>query len=198
MDLANVQRIAQGYVWRYCRALTLRTGNDETARMEIQEIKRTLDGRVQTFTTEGLVSTTRLAVVRFDFKADRRVQDFLFPQGGFTLGFFWAYRNYLLYRFCKPDGSLIAHRFDIIRQATLKPGCLTYDDLAVDIWVTPDGLAIVEDEDEFAAFIVEGKVSTRDIANVERTKQLLLRAHNRIFREADEMLEALQLPTPIP
>jgi predicted RNA-binding protein associated with RNAse of E/G family len=159
--------------------------------MLVREIKRTLDGREQVFETEGLVSNSRLAIVRFEFLQDRRAGGFLFPRRGYTLGFFWAYRHYLLYRFCGPDGALIAHRFDIAARVRLRPGLVTYDDLAVDLWVSPGGETRVEDEDEMAVFVEQGKVGGRALALVERTKHLLLSQHARIVNEATNELAAI-------
>lgn len=152
--------------------------------MEVLEIKRTLDGREQVFTTEGLLSSRRLAVVRFRFAQERRVNGFLLPKGSYTLGYFWAYRHYLLYRFCRPDGTVLAYRFDIIDRARLRPGRIEYRDLALDIWVAPEGTVIIEDEDEVAAYAAAGRLTPADLALIERTKRLLIAQHPRITAEA--------------
>lgn len=163
--------------------------------MEVREIKKTLDGREQVFTTEGLLLSPRLAVVRFWFPEERRVSGLVLPQGGYTLGYFWAYRHYLLYRFCGPDGALIAHRFDIIDRVRLRPDHVEYRDLALDIWVRPAGETLVEDEEEVAAYAASGRLTPDELALIERTKQLLLTRHHRITAEAAAITSSLLSPS---
>jgi hypothetical protein len=160
----------------------------------VREVKRTLDGREQAFAVEPLILSARLAVVRFRLAQDRSVSGFHFPAGSTTLGYFWAHRHYLLYRFCGPDGGLIAHRFDIIDRAHIRTTRIDYRDLAVDVWVAADNRFFVEDEDELAAYAAAGKVSERELAIVGRTLRLLRARHHRIIAEAEALTRTLAVP----
>ena len=162
---------------------------------EILEVKRFPEGRQETYRCQVLDMTPRRAVVLFLHPGERRAGGFLFPAGSRTYGFFWAWRHYSLYVLHRPDGGLIAHRFDVIDEARLRPGRVEYLDLALDVWVDPSGRAWTEDEDEVEELASQGLFSPRRLALIERTKRLLLAHHRRITAEAlDELRRLGQVP----
>lgn len=158
---------------------------------EIIEVKRFPEGRQETYRCQALHASPRLAVVLFLHPGERRAGGYLFLAGSRTYGFFWARRHYSLYVLCRPDGGLIAHRFDVIDQVRLRPGRVEYLDLALDVWVGPSGRAWTEDEDEVAELATRGLLSQRQLGLIERTKRLLLARHSRITAEAQEELRRL-------
>jgi predicted RNA-binding protein associated with RNAse of E/G family len=157
----------------------------------IVETKRTLDGRVQTFHCAGLLVTARLAVVRFDHSAARSVAGFFFPEGSYTVGYFWRTRPYNCYRFTSPSGEAIAYRFDVVDRVRIQDHAVGFRDLLLDIWVDPAGHARVEDEDEVAAARAAGLLRERDLARIERSRRLIFRDHPRIIAECEAILEAM-------
>jgi hypothetical protein len=162
---------------------------------KVLEVKRFPEGRQETYRCQALDVSPRLSVVLFLHPGERRAGGFLFPAGSRTYGFFWARRHYSLYALHRPDGSLIAHRFDVIDEVRLRPGRVEYLDLALDVWVDPSGRAWTEDEDEVVDLASRGLLSPRRLALIERTKRLLLARHHLITAEAQEELRRLgQMP----
>ena len=162
---------------------------------EVLEVKRFPRGGQETYRCLALDMSPRLAVLLFPHPSERRAGGFLFPAGSRTYGFFWARRHYLLYVLRRPDGALIAHRFDVVDEVRLRPGRVEYLDLALDIWVDPSGRAWTEDEDEVAELASQGLLSSQRLALIERTKRLLLASHRRIAAEARDDLRRLgQIP----
>lgn len=158
---------------------------------EILEVKRFPEGRQETYRCQALHTSPRLAVVLFIHPGERRAGGFLFPAGSRTYGFFWARRHYSLYVLRRPNGGLIAHRFDVIDEVRLRPGRVEYLDLALDVWVDPSGNAWTEDEDEVAELASRGILSPRQLGLIERSKRLLLARHEPITAEALQELRRL-------
>jgi hypothetical protein len=154
-----------------------------TATGQIVETKRTLDGRVQSFRCAGLLVSPRLAVVRFDHGGERRAGGFFFPTESFTLGVFWRWRPYNCYRIAGPDGTVIAHRFDVVDRVQIGPNRVDYRDLLLDLWVSPSGDVHVEDEDDVEQAEHDGLLTAAMRSRIERTRALLLRDHRRIVGE---------------
>lgn len=57
----------------------------------------------------------------------------------------------------RDDGHIKGWYCNVGRPAVLKDNMLHYDDLALDLWVRPDGIQKVMDEDEFAALELDEK-----------------------------------------
>ena len=150
----------------------------------VTEIKRFLDGRQELFRCEGLAVGAREAVIRFQHREPRTVGGFHFPAGSVTYGFFWRGRHYILYRFVGPDGRLIAHRFDVVDEVRISRHRVEYLDLALDMWVDPDGRAWLEDEEEVAEYAARGLLSPQQLALVEQTRRHLAARYRRIIEGA--------------
>ncbi len=143
-------------------------------------MKRHLDGRVEEFLCDALTVTPEYAVVRFVL--DREIGGY--PVGTQTLGFFWRRRRYVLYRMLEPDGGPRKDRFDVVEGVTISPERLEYVDLFVDVVVERDGTAVVEDEEEMRAAWRRGLLNPAQVEQIEWTRDLLLRRHRRIIRDA--------------
>ncbi len=156
--------------------------------MRITEVKRHLDGRVERFDCLLVTRRPQLIVVRFDHRRTRRAGGLLIPAGSRSYGFFWRRRGYVLYRIVGPDGSLIAHRFDVVEDVRLGDA-VSYTDLLLDVWIDPEGRVWVEDEEEVAEHGRHGLLSPAQRARIERTQALLLRRHGSIGREAAGLLD---------
>ena len=156
----------------------------------IIENKRHVDGQQELFQCEGLVVSAREAVIRFRHQQPRTVGGFHFPAGSVTYGFFWRGRHYILYRFVGPDGRLIAHRFDVVDEVRISRRRVEYLDLALDVWVDPDGRARLEDEEEVAEYAARGLLSPERLALIERTRRHLLARCRRIIEGAAALLAA--------
>ena len=157
----------------------------------IRETKRTLDGRRQTFDCGLVAVTPRLALVRFEHAAPRSAGGFFFPAGSCTYGLFWAGRHYNLYRFTGPDAAVIAYRFDVVDRVRIGPGRVSYHDLLLDVWISPNGAILVEDEDEVAAALADGLLTPAQVATIARTRALITGKHARIVAEVERVSAGL-------
>lgn len=149
------------------------------------ETKRTLDGRVQRFECAAVSYAPRLAVVRFNLSGRRRLGEYIFQAGSYSLGYFWPGRSYNCYRFTGPDGGAILYRFDVVDRVRIAPGRVAYRDLALDVLVSPEGRITVEDEDEVAAAERAGWIGARERRRIDLTRALLVTRHRRIIAEVE-------------
>ncbi|MCS7179201.1 MAG: nicotinamide-nucleotide amidohydrolase family protein [Anaerolineae bacterium] len=69
--------------------------------------------------------------------------------GDLWLETFYTDRWYNVFEIRAPDGQLKGRYCNITRPARITPGTISADDLALDLWVDPDGRATVLDEEEF-------------------------------------------------
>ena len=85
------------------------------------ETKRTLDGRVQRFSTQLLLRTPRFVAVRYALGGATAftLGGFVIPPGSVSTGFFWRGRAYNLYHFTRADGTPIADRFDVVERVRI-------------------------------------------------------------------------------
>jgi predicted RNA-binding protein associated with RNAse of E/G family len=84
------------------------------------------------------------------------------PPDTISFGYFWKRRPYSIYRMKGPAGQIIAHRFDASTVVAIEPAAITYRDLVLDWWITPDGTIIEEDLDEFEAMVADNRMTPRD------------------------------------
>jgi Protein of unknown function (DUF402) len=150
----------------------------------ILEVKRHLDGRTEVFECERVLVTPNQAVVRFQIPVDVGAV----PAGTLTLGFFWRWRNYNLYRFVSPESDVLGHRFDVVSDVRIAPDRVKYLDLLLDVLVAADGAVTIEDEEDVARALADGSLTPKQSRTIERTRDLLVRSHDRIVREAMELV----------
>jgi protein associated with RNAse G/E len=72
------------------------------------------------------------------------------PQGTASLEYYWLTRWYNVFCFLRPDGQILSYYCNINLPPSFDGTTLTYTDLDLDLWVTPDGHWQVLDEEEFA------------------------------------------------
>jgi len=121
--------------------------------MEVLEVKRTLAGAEETFSCEAaIMNAPRAAVLLYPISAPRRVAGLLdLPAGTVTVAYFWADRPYNVYHWVSPEGETIAWYFNLSGPAHIDGGQVQWQDLEVDVLVTPDLGARVLDEDRLPA-----------------------------------------------
>lgn len=147
-------------------------------------------GEVREYPCTLLHMDTRLAVVRFVMARGGVITGtpVEVPPGSVSDGYFWKRRPFNAYRMRRADGSLIAHRFDAVADVRFSREAITYRDLALDWWVTPAGLVIEEDRDEFDALTASGALSAGDVrAATSAARQILSR-----YRHVIDELETLE------
>jgi len=84
--------------------------------------------------------------------------------------YFYDDRWYNIFEICASDGRLKGWYCNVTRPARIGAGEVAAEDLALDLWVGPDGETRVLDEDEFAALglnPVEREAARRALAELE-------------------------------
>jgi hypothetical protein len=147
---------------------------------KILEVKRHLDGREEIFECERILVTPNEAVVRFEIPVDVGKV----PAGTLTIGFFWRWRTYNLYRFVSPESDVLGHRFDVVSEVRIAPDRVRYLDLLLDVLVDQDGHVTVEDEEDVTEALSAGMLTDKQLETIERTRDQLTRSHERIARDA--------------
>lgn len=149
------------------------------------EIKHRPDGRVESFHCALLSYAGRYALVRYTYESEFAWQGFVFRPGGFTRAWYWRNRPYLLYRMYGADGEHIVDRFDVIDRVTLRRSRCEYRDLYLDVWIGPDGIAHLDDEDELLEAESSGVITRDEAEGARHAARLLLRNHRRIIAAAE-------------
>ncbi|HEX2035080.1 MAG TPA: DUF402 domain-containing protein, partial [Chloroflexota bacterium] len=152
----------------------------------LTEIKTTLSGRIDRFDCEVVERADDHVVVLYRVPAAREVHGVWLPAGTVTLGYFWPARPYNLYHWVTPDGSTLAHYFNIGDVTRLEGPNLHWRDLAVDILATPDGRVQVLDEDELPPDLDPGLRRY-----VESARDEVLRCLPSLIRESEARAAAL-------
>ena len=155
------------------------------------EEKTKLDGTVQRYELLAVAQTETFAAGRYVVPAAGGPPRFpvVIPAGTVSDGYFWESRPYIVYRMRGPDGALICHRFDAVRDVRVSQGHVRYTDLVLDWWVLPDGRVIEEDEDELESAIAEGVISAPEAAEILDRGRVAESEAPGIIREL-ELLEA--------
>lgn len=159
--------------------------------MRITEVKRHLEGGAHRFECELVLRRPHLVIVLFRHWRSRSAGGFSIPRGSRTHGFFWRRRPYSLYRIVRPDGELIAHRYDVVDDIRLGGREVSYLDLLLDIWIAPDRSVEIEDEDDVVEYARRGLLSKVQVEAIHRARALVLRRHAAIAREASRLLKGV-------
>lgn len=149
--------------------------------MEILEVKRTLDGAVQTFRCTAAEVTPQRAVLLYTISRGRRIADVELPAGTVTVAYYWANRPYNLYHWVAPAGETLAWYFNASGPARIGDGRVEWEDLEVDVLVTPDLRVQVLDEDRFPADLA---ASTH--AEIEAARRRILDEYETVTQEVEE------------
>ena len=161
----------------------------------ITEVKLRLRGEPKQFEVEMLRREGALTLVRFVTKTAMKGDENRFEAGSYTFGYFWDDRNYNIYRMHLADGSLYAHRFDVLKDVAFDGKRLYWTDLLLDAWLLSDGQLAWKDEDQLEDYLSRGWMSVEDGELVLRTRLLLEASVGQIVAEAEDLLQsALPLP----
>jgi hypothetical protein len=141
-------------------------------------VVRKLDlNRQETFRYEGrlLARTATAVTVEAIFTRYERLElDYtVFERGDRMVEFFYSDRWYNVFA-CHAVGSdrLRGWYCNIAHPAVIEDGQVSQVDLALDVWVYPDGRTLVLDEDEFAALPLTDDDRAAAWAAVEEIKRL--------------------------
>ncbi|MFN8386689.1 MAG: DUF402 domain-containing protein [Anaerolineales bacterium] len=74
----------------------------------------------------------------------------------------------------RDDGQIKGWYCNIGKPAVIEDGVVSYVDLALDLWVSADGVQTILDEDEFAALELTGEFRASALTGLNELKQLFL------------------------
>ena len=95
---------------------------------------------------------TSIRLEGFFNRDDTPVGPVVFKRGDRLVETFYSDRWYNVFAvYDRDDGALKGWYCNVTRPATITNDVVSGDDLALDVWVSPDGAAMVLDGDEFAA-----------------------------------------------
>ena len=148
------------------------------------ERKRKPDGSERRYRCDLEYASSSLVVVSYVMRQGGAVfgTPIDIPPGSVSYGYFWRARPYTVYRMRDGD-CIIAHRFDAVTGVSLREGQVSYRDLALDWWLTPEGELIEEDRDEFEELRRDGAFSPADLAAAGRAERVLARAVEHLLPE---------------
>ena len=66
----------------------------------------------------------------------------------------------------------------------IAPDRVKYLDLLLDVLVAPDGTVTIEDEEDVRQALADGLLTPKQSRTIERTRDLLVRSHDRIVHDA--------------
>ncbi len=140
--------------------------------MNVLEVKRRLDGTVRTYSCEAVEVADEHAVLLYRLPGPGRVADLALPAGTLTVAYYWTDRPYNVYHWIAPtepgctasrtppndprgaanvanapSGETLGYYFNLSGPVRIGRDRLEWEDLEVDVLVTPDGRVRVLDED---------------------------------------------------
>ncbi len=110
-----------------------------------------------------------------------RIADIDIAPGSTTIAHYWQSGGYVLWRMFSADRTLLGSLFHICNNTDIQETSVSYDDLILDIWITPQGFARVLDEDELADAISAGLVTENEQSWIEKQKGIILTDYSAII-----------------
>jgi hypothetical protein len=124
-----------------------------------REVKHLLlTGETRIFYCERLFFQKDCGILKYVLENTVTVNNQILPQNTVTYGFYWRNRPYTLYRWFDPQGVRLGDYFNIADHVNLSPSQFEWRDLIVDIFISPQGVINVLDEDELPPDL-EGKLA---------------------------------------
>ena len=148
---------------------------------KIEEIKRHKNKPGQRFLCDLALREQDHIVLVYHAEAAGRISDIDIAPGSTTIAHYWQSGGYVLWRMFAADCTLIGTLFHICTNTDIQETSVSYDDLILDIWVSPQGFARVLDEDELDDAINEGLVTDDEKSWIETQKQIILAEYKSII-----------------
>jgi uncharacterized protein len=108
-------------------------------------------------------------------RADMPFMDVVFKTGDRFVEYYYTDRWYNIFVIHdRDDGTVKGWYCNIGRPAVMKDSVVSYVDLALDLWVSVDGIQTVLDEDEFEALNLDEELRVGALNGLNELKQLFL------------------------
>ncbi len=114
----------------------------------VEEIKIHKNKETQRFRCDLVHCRPGYMVLSYTSSKPGKISDISIPPGSTTIAHYWQDRHYVLWRMFDVSGNLIGSLFHICRNVNISESRVGYEDLLLDIWVAPDGIVRILDEDE--------------------------------------------------
>jgi hypothetical protein len=148
---------------------------------KIEEIKRHKNKPEQRFLCDLALRDQDHIVLVYHAASAGRIADIDIAPGSTTIAHYWQDGGYVLWRMFAADRTLIGSLFHICAHTDIQGTSVSYDDLMVDIWITPQGIARVLDEDELADAVKAGLVTDDEQVWIDKQKQIILSGYTNII-----------------
>jgi predicted RNA-binding protein associated with RNAse of E/G family len=94
-----------------------------------------------------------------------------FPPGCITIAFYWEVRPYVFWTIFSPDKELLGYLVHICRDMAISDDSLTYLDMLLDLWFSPNGKYTILDENEVEECLQSGRLTAKDKEYIEESKE---------------------------
>lgn len=152
-----------------------------TTMKKFEEIKRHKNKPEQSFLCDLALREQDHIVLAYHASTAGRIADIDIAPGSTTIAHYWPSGGYVLWRMFAADRRLIGTLFHICKNTAIGEHSVSYDDLIVDVWITPQGIARVLDEDELAEAIKAGLVTIDEQSWIEQQKKIILTDYSGII-----------------
>jgi len=123
-------------------------------------------------------------ILFYKSSAEGKIADIVIKKGSFTIAHYWTGRGYVLWRMYDAEKNLIGTLFHICREVDMKDHGVSYMDLVLDIWISPDNTARLLDEDELEECRGTGLLTQDETAWIEKQKKYILQNYSQIISGA--------------
>ncbi len=146
---------------------------------QIVTIRKLSSAGAQVFAYHGIIAQTLPTGVRLDATWTRQRMDLgytTFEPGDHFVEWFYADRWYNIMEVRGAGETLKGWYCNITYPARFQDDHISYRDLALDLWVAPDGATLTLDEDEFDADpAIDTHARTQALDALERLRELVAR-----------------------
>ena len=148
---------------------------------KIEEIKRHKNKPEQRFLCDLALREKDHIVLVYHAETAGRIADIDIAPGSTTIAHYWQSGGCVLWRMFAADRTLVGTLFHICNNTDIQETSVSYDDLILDIWITPQEIARVLDEDELADAIKAGLVTNDEQNWIEQQKKIILSGYSAII-----------------
>lgn len=142
-------------------------------------IRKLSSAGAQVFAYQGIIAQTLPSGVRLDATWTRERMELgytTFEKGDHFVEWFYTDRWYNIMEVRGVGDRLKGWYCNVTYPAEFRPDHISYRDLALDLWVAPDGATITLDEDEFDAdAAIDPHARTQALAALERLREQVAR-----------------------
>jgi predicted RNA-binding protein associated with RNAse of E/G family len=154
--------------------------------MKIKETKQKIDGSLQTFECTIRSISPNHAVINHIWHRQTPYVDgpaYLPAAEIHTTAFYWASRDFVIYRMTTAAGNLLGTRIDAAENITISENEIFWRDLVLDFWISPESKFFVLDEQELAEAVSKKLLSPAQIEKIEATRNYLEQNFHNILLE---------------